>query len=330
MPPACWRRPPKRNPATTINHAPPRQFRFTANRGYAVEPVYDLMLKYAISEDGRLHGEKYFHTVREEYQTIRPAFRWRQVVGLARVTASAYGYNRDDKHGFGPPATKTPALLGVEAWRQLAVEAYQLLLLWQAVSPGRDVVVDRPRPVCFMARQNSVGCQAATSATKGKYEAAVNERPRPVRCALPCAARQSGHLAPVPKHRAAAQRRSTRRAAILNEGDGCCRGSNRPLRLTGCGNMIRGLERSVRICRDDAPRTSERASSPRRAPWAPGRGSRTWPRSVPGLGQTSGKVNRCHRRLVALRPASLAVRSGKSARAAAAGDFFVNDTPKSD
>ena len=37
-------------------------------RGYPVEPVFDLMLKYAVSEDGRLHGEKYFHTVREEYR----------------------------------------------------------------------------------------------------------------------------------------------------------------------------------------------------------------------------------------------------------------------
>ena len=86
------------------------------DRGYAVEPVFDLMLKYAISEDGRLHGEKYFHTVREEYRTIRPAFRWRQIVGLARVTASAYGYNRDDKHGFRAAGYDDACkLLGVEA-----------------------------------------------------------------------------------------------------------------------------------------------------------------------------------------------------------------------
>jgi hypothetical protein len=69
-------------------------------RGHAVEPVFNLMLKYAVSQDGRLHGEKYYHTVREEYATTRQAFRWRQMVGLARVTASAYGYNRDDEHGF--------------------------------------------------------------------------------------------------------------------------------------------------------------------------------------------------------------------------------------
>jgi hypothetical protein len=68
-------------------------------KGFSPEAVYQLMLKYTISEDGRLHGEKYFHTVQEEYRTTRPAFRWRQLVGLARVTASAYGYDRQDKQG---------------------------------------------------------------------------------------------------------------------------------------------------------------------------------------------------------------------------------------
>jgi hypothetical protein len=72
-------------------------------RGYAPQAVFDLMLKYTISEDGRLHGEKYFHTVQEEFRTTRPAFRWRQLVGLARVTASAYGYDREDKHGRRAP-----------------------------------------------------------------------------------------------------------------------------------------------------------------------------------------------------------------------------------
>ncbi len=84
--------------------------------GYPVDAVFDLMLKYAVSEDGRLHGEKYFHTVREEYRTIRPKYRWRQIVGLARVTASAYGYNRDDKHGFRAAGyVDACKLLGVEA-----------------------------------------------------------------------------------------------------------------------------------------------------------------------------------------------------------------------
>jgi hypothetical protein len=84
--------------------------------GHAVEPALDLMLKYAVSEDGRLHGEKYYQTVREEYGTTRPAFRWRQVVALARVTASAYGYNREDKHGFRAAGYEDACkLLGVEA-----------------------------------------------------------------------------------------------------------------------------------------------------------------------------------------------------------------------
>jgi hypothetical protein len=60
-------------------------------------PVFDLLLKYAVSEDGRLHAEKYYATVRQEFQTTRPAFRWRQVVALARVTASMYGFSQQDK-----------------------------------------------------------------------------------------------------------------------------------------------------------------------------------------------------------------------------------------
>ena len=84
--------------------------------GHAVDPALALMLKYAVSEDGRLHGEKYFHTVREEYRTIRPAFRWRQIVALARVTSSAYGYNREDKHGFRAAGYEEACkLLGVQA-----------------------------------------------------------------------------------------------------------------------------------------------------------------------------------------------------------------------
>ena len=85
-------------------------------QGSDVEPVLKLMLKYAVSEDGRLHGEKYYHTVREEYRTTREAFRWRHITGLARVTASAYGYNRDDKHGFRAAGYEEACkLLGVEA-----------------------------------------------------------------------------------------------------------------------------------------------------------------------------------------------------------------------
>ena len=69
-------------------------------KGHATRPAMDLMLKYAISEDGRLHSEKYYRTVTEEYALTNPAFRWRQVTALARVTASAYGYSVDDQKGF--------------------------------------------------------------------------------------------------------------------------------------------------------------------------------------------------------------------------------------
>ena len=55
-------------------------------------PVFDLLLKYAVSEDGALHAEKYYRTVSEEFAGTRPAFRWRQMVALARVTASEFGY----------------------------------------------------------------------------------------------------------------------------------------------------------------------------------------------------------------------------------------------
>lgn len=60
-------------------------------QGHAPKPVFDTLLKYATSEDGALHAEKYFQTVSQEFGRSRPAFRWRQLVALARVTASEYG-----------------------------------------------------------------------------------------------------------------------------------------------------------------------------------------------------------------------------------------------
>jgi hypothetical protein len=59
--------------------------------GHPSRPVFDLLLRYAISEDGALHAEKYYRTVSEEFAATRPAFRWRQLMALARVTASEYG-----------------------------------------------------------------------------------------------------------------------------------------------------------------------------------------------------------------------------------------------
>jgi hypothetical protein len=60
--------------------------------GRPARPVFDMLLRYAISEDGALHAEKYYRTVTEEFANTRPAFRWRQLAALARVTASEYGH----------------------------------------------------------------------------------------------------------------------------------------------------------------------------------------------------------------------------------------------
>jgi hypothetical protein len=65
--------------------------RIGAEKSDAAPEVFALFRKYAVSEDGALHAEKYFRTVTEEYAMSRPAFRWRQLVALARVTASACG-----------------------------------------------------------------------------------------------------------------------------------------------------------------------------------------------------------------------------------------------
>jgi hypothetical protein len=59
--------------------------------GHDPAAAFALLLQYAVSEDGALHAEKYYNTVREEFARTRPAFRWRQLVALARVTASECG-----------------------------------------------------------------------------------------------------------------------------------------------------------------------------------------------------------------------------------------------
>src|SRR6185436_15124221 len=55
--------------------------------GHTPRPVFDLLLRYAVSEDGALHAEKYYRTVSEEFAATRPAFRWRHLLALTRVTA---------------------------------------------------------------------------------------------------------------------------------------------------------------------------------------------------------------------------------------------------
>jgi hypothetical protein len=60
--------------------------------GHPQRPVFDLLIGYAVSEDGALHAEKYYRTVTEEFASCRPAFRWRHLAALARVTASEHGF----------------------------------------------------------------------------------------------------------------------------------------------------------------------------------------------------------------------------------------------
>ena len=61
--------------------------------GHDPRLVFDLLLRYAVSEDGALHAEKYYRTTSEEFARTRPAFRWRHAISLAprdgqRVRAS--------------------------------------------------------------------------------------------------------------------------------------------------------------------------------------------------------------------------------------------------
>ena len=60
--------------------------------GASEGPLFDALLTYGTSQDGALHAEKYYYTIREEFADARPAFRWRHLVALARVTASEHGF----------------------------------------------------------------------------------------------------------------------------------------------------------------------------------------------------------------------------------------------
>lgn len=66
--------------------------RIGAEKSSMAKDVFALFRGYAISEDGALHAEKYYGTVADEFARARAAFKWRQLIALARVTASAYGY----------------------------------------------------------------------------------------------------------------------------------------------------------------------------------------------------------------------------------------------
>lgn len=53
--------------------------------------LFALLAKFAVSEDGALHAEKYFHTVWDDFHATRPSLRWQHLVALSRVTASEFG-----------------------------------------------------------------------------------------------------------------------------------------------------------------------------------------------------------------------------------------------
>lgn len=60
-------------------------------QGHAPEPLFQALLRYAVSEDGALHAEKYYQTCWDEFHRTRSTFRWRHLSSLARITASEFG-----------------------------------------------------------------------------------------------------------------------------------------------------------------------------------------------------------------------------------------------
>ncbi len=54
--------------------------------------LFESLRGASLDADGALHAEKYFSTVVQEFDQARPAFRWRHLVGLARVCASQSGF----------------------------------------------------------------------------------------------------------------------------------------------------------------------------------------------------------------------------------------------
>jgi hypothetical protein len=73
--------------------------------------LFGTLLKYAVSEDGALHAEKYFQTVRDDFSITRPSLRWRHMASLARVTASEFGKP-------APGQTEARELLGLVGTRR--------------------------------------------------------------------------------------------------------------------------------------------------------------------------------------------------------------------
>ena len=62
-----------------------------AELGHDAKPLFALLLRFAVSEDGALHAEKYFRTVQEEHALALPQHRPLLLAALARVSASEFG-----------------------------------------------------------------------------------------------------------------------------------------------------------------------------------------------------------------------------------------------
>jgi hypothetical protein len=60
--------------------------------GHPAADLFALLLRYAVSEDGALHNEKFFRTIQEEHAAARPAHRARLVAALTRVVTSSCGF----------------------------------------------------------------------------------------------------------------------------------------------------------------------------------------------------------------------------------------------
>lgn len=59
--------------------------------GHAAGPLKTAIVRAAVNDDGSLHHEKYWHTVKEETARARPEHKTRQYVALGRVLASGSG-----------------------------------------------------------------------------------------------------------------------------------------------------------------------------------------------------------------------------------------------
>ena len=62
------------------------------DQGHDPRGIFDVLLGYAVSEDGALHAEKYFRTAQEEHSAARPPHRGLYLVALTRVMASQQGF----------------------------------------------------------------------------------------------------------------------------------------------------------------------------------------------------------------------------------------------